>query len=440
MISGKKSSVISLIFALGLLAALLCGCGMRNAAQETAPQETAADGGAAAPAESGDTEAGEKAGAETGRQDGERFDAIITLEGMEETVHCVHVRNTMIGFEMDYDYESFKRLTEADRECLVSVWDLPDAPGNYLELTYRAQDPETVAAAFRETLSQKYELLEDSRELERAGSCLRIEASALKGDGGMADQLQVVYIIPAADGCLVAAEHFAAEASEGFGRRFSYILNTLAVIDRQAERLSDEEALAAVRNYCFLSNPDLAGIVNAGVYPVYWELSSGADAGAVVLFRSYTGAQVRCHIDRDTGETTVGELVPGAGAEESRTDESFNARNYLPSIPGTWQTASVTYAADGTMQSEYTVLFTYAGVLYGHVKDGEFVIDHADRISSFERNAAGGYKVKAVSLNGVRYSYQTCESDADILEYFETWEEAAFPDMYRGGASLMKAN
>ncbi len=47
----------------------------------------------------------------------------------------------------------------------------------------------------------------------------------------MADQLQVVYIIPASDGCRVATELFAVEASEGYGRRFSYMLHTLSVID-----------------------------------------------------------------------------------------------------------------------------------------------------------------------------------------------------------------
>ena len=132
---------------------------------------------------------------------------------------------------MDYDYELFVRRSESDRECFLSIWDDPEKPENYLELTYSAEDADTAAASVRAALSEEYDLLESSRVFERAGSCIRIEASELKGTGRMADQLQAVYIIPAADGCRVAAAHFSIEAAEGFGRRFSYMLNTLSVLD-----------------------------------------------------------------------------------------------------------------------------------------------------------------------------------------------------------------
>ena len=49
----------------------------------------------------------------------------------------------------------------------------------------------------------------------------------------------------------------------------------------------------------------------------------------VVLFRSYTGAQIRYYIDPVSGETTVTEFVPGVTDEEQRTDESLNAWDYL---------------------------------------------------------------------------------------------------------------
>ena len=166
-----------------------------------------------------------------GRQDGERFEAVIILEGMEETVKYEHIRNEALGFEMDYDYESFARHSEPDRERILSAWDDPENPENYLEVTYSAGDADTVAAAVREELSQTCDLIEETRELECAGSCLYIEASELKGTGRMADQIQVVFIIPASDGCFVAAAHFSAEAAEGFGRRFSYMLQTFSVID-----------------------------------------------------------------------------------------------------------------------------------------------------------------------------------------------------------------
>lgn len=169
--------------------------------------------------------------AEPVRQDGERFEAVIILEGMEEPVRYEHVRNASLGFEMDYDYENFVRSSDAERERFVSVWDDPANPENYLEVTFRAEDAETVAAAVREALSASYELDESERELERAGSCIRIEASVIKGTNSMADQIQIVTIIPAADGCRVVTERYSIESAEGLGRRFSYMLNTLSLLE-----------------------------------------------------------------------------------------------------------------------------------------------------------------------------------------------------------------
>ncbi len=48
-----------------------------------------------------------------------------------------------------------------------------------------------------------------------------------------------------------------------------------------------------------------------------------------MLFRSYTGAEVRYHIDRAAGETYVTEFVSGITEKEERTDETFNIRDYL---------------------------------------------------------------------------------------------------------------
>ena len=167
---------------------------------------------------------------EPARQDGERFETVIIIEGMEETVPYAHIVNDTLGFEMDYDYERFTRIIEADREFFVSVWDDDTVPENYLEVTYRAEDADTAAASVRAELSQEYDLLETSRELDRAGVCQYIEAAVVKGTNNMADQLQSVYIIPAPDGCFVATAHYVAEAAEGFARRFSYMLQTFSVI------------------------------------------------------------------------------------------------------------------------------------------------------------------------------------------------------------------
>lgn len=267
---------------------------------------------------------------EAGRQDGERFEGSITLEGMEETVRYEHVVNESAGFEMDYDYEAFARQSEADRELFISVWDDPAEPENYLEVRYDTAGAELLAEAISTTLSQEFDLVQETRQLDRAGDCIYIEASTLKGTGTMADELQAVYIVPAAEGCRVATAHFSAEDAEGFGRRFNAMMHTLSVIEKDEPRkLTDEEALSAVRNYCLSSDPSLESIVESGDYTVYWEIVSSDESEIVVLFRSYTGAQIRYYIDRVMGSASVTEFVPGIMDEEQPTAERFFAWDHL---------------------------------------------------------------------------------------------------------------
>ena len=224
----------------------LAGCGNTSAEESevsqiviqvtAGDQAPAEDGGQAVFSEAAevqfDTAETDNSASGPGRQDGERFETVIILEGMEETVRYEHIRNDAIGVEMDYDYESFIRHSESERECFVSIWDNPQNPENYLEVTYSAEDADAVAASVSEEFSKSYDIITEMRTLDCAGDCIRIEASELKGTGRMADQLQAVYIIPASDGCRVATAHYSIEGAEGFGRRFSYMMNTLAVIDR----------------------------------------------------------------------------------------------------------------------------------------------------------------------------------------------------------------
>ena len=325
-----KKSVIPLTI---LSALMLSGCGMIRPAASQAPAplpETTAAVQAptvvpvptAPPATPTPT-------AEPVRQDGERFETVIMLEGMEETVHYEHIRREDLGFEIDYDYEAFARQSAPDRERFISVWDDPTNPENFIELIHRPEDAATVAAFVSEAFSKEYDIITVTRELNYAGTCTRIEASVIKGTNNMADQIQAVYIIPASDGCIVATTHSFIVESEGFGHRFDYMLNGLRLIDRSGGgTLSDEQALTAIRNYCIAGNPDLENIA-AEDYPTYWELASSDASQVVVLFRSYTGAQVRYYIDRATGDAYVTEFVPGITPEEMRTEESLNVRDYL---------------------------------------------------------------------------------------------------------------
>ena len=328
-----KKAVITLTTAAALVLSL-AGCGMiRPAASEAPaplpevtaeiPVPTEAPVQTAPPATPMPT-------AEPVRQDGERFETVIILEGMEETVNYEHIRREDLGFEMDYDYDSFTRQSTPDRELFLSVWDDPENPENFLELIHSPADADTVAAFVSEAFSKEYDITTIPRELDHAGTCTRIEASVIKGTNNMADQIQAVYIIPAPDGCIVATTHSFIAESEGFGHRFSYMLDTLKPIGRGSESmLSDEQALKAIRNYCIAVNPDLESLADTEEFPTYWELASSDEHEVVVLFRSYTGALVRYYIDRSTGDTYVTEFVPGITPEEVRTEESLNVRQYL---------------------------------------------------------------------------------------------------------------
>ena len=232
---------------------------------------------------------------------------------------------------MDYDYESFARQSTPERERFIPVWADPETPGIYLDVTCRPESAETVAGRIGEELSREYTVLREDAQLDRAGACIRMETGAINASGQLADRMETVYVIPAADGCRVARACCTVESAEGFGRRFTHMIHTIAVTDRAGEMyLSEELALAAIRNYCRAVNPDLEGIEKDGVYPVEWTIESADEAQIVVLFRSYTGAQVRYHIDRITGQTWVSEFVPGITAQEARTEETLNAWDYAP--------------------------------------------------------------------------------------------------------------
>jgi hypothetical protein len=140
-------------------------------------------------------------------------------------------------------------------------------------------------------------------------------------------------------------------------------------------------------------------------------------------------------------------LLSGCGGKHNAAETAEPALTAAPAgtaapaehaLTGTWQTASIGFEADGTMAPEYYVQFTDTEVVYGHMRDGEFVSDHADRIARLEQTAAGGFIVQAEASNGVQYSYQTSEGDDTVLEYYETWNESDFPATYSGGASLSR--
>ena len=189
----------------------------------------AADGtaAAAAPAAAAPAAAAES---DLALQPGEHFEGTVTLEGMEQTVHYEAIRNDALGFEMGYDYENFVRHSEADRERFISAWDNPDNPEIYLEITHSSDDAETTAASIAETLSARYNVSRWEYTLDRAGECIDLRGELDKEGQMSVWELQMVYIIPADDGCFVAWGHYTQESAEGCGARFRGMMHTFAVL------------------------------------------------------------------------------------------------------------------------------------------------------------------------------------------------------------------
>lgn len=96
------------------------------------------------------------------------------------------------------------------------------------------------------------------------------------------------------------------------------------VVVSVSDAITDEMALDAIMNRCCLENPEFASLGAD-----HWVIVSSTDSQVVVLFTSYTGAEIRYYIDRATGDTSVTELVPGIIDEEQATDETFNVRDHL---------------------------------------------------------------------------------------------------------------
>ena len=231
----KLITVLSVVLAVALLLTVFSACG-KKAESDQAGSASTSESATPAPTPSvSPTPTAEPSAslAAAGRKDGERFESVITIEGMEETVHYEHIRNESIGFEMDYDYENFQRRSEADRECFISVWDDAANPENYLEVKHLSQDAEAAAASIAQELSDRYDVGRSTFTLERAGDCIRLDASVdANNTSQMMDQLQMIYVIPASDGCFVATEHYYIVESEGFGRRFSAMMHTFSPISK----------------------------------------------------------------------------------------------------------------------------------------------------------------------------------------------------------------
>ena len=164
----------------------------------------------------------------------------------------------------------------------------------------------------------------------------------------------------------------------------------------------------------------------------------------IILLTTVAFTAVSCGQKKDAFEE-IEEVIGDGGsasdyvssdADDNSADMVSALQDSESKLDGRWQTASMSYEDDGSMQPEYYVEFTDSEIKYGHLKDEEFVVDHADKIESLSLGSK--CKIQATSSTGVKYTYQTSESDENVLEYYETWNEEEFSDKYSGGASLSR--
>ncbi len=97
----------------------------------------------------------------------------------------------------------------------------------------------------------------------------------------------------------------------------------------KADMITEDQALEAIKNYCYTNDPGLKDMVDSDEYTIFWDVTTDDDGEIVVLYRSYTSAQIRYYINPYSGETYVTEQVPGIIDEEQKTEETLNVRDYI---------------------------------------------------------------------------------------------------------------
>ena len=211
--------------------------------------------------------------------------------------------------------------------------------------------------------------------------------------------------------------------------------------------LTDEQAITAVKNYCFSIEPGLESKEQSEKYDLSWEIVSSSEEEIVVLFKGNTGEEARFHIDPVSGDTTITAVIPGDTPQEETSDEIIHLRDYLNgkvesagsvSLEGMWMTASMVPDADGEVAPEWYVEFAGEVINYGHMVDDEFVVDHSDEVECQAADSEGNVMVQAETADGIQYTYMISSSDKDVLEYYESWNEDEFDSTYSGSGSLTR--
>ena len=211
--------------------------------------------------------------------------------------------------------------------------------------------------------------------------------------------------------------------------------------------LTKEQALTAVKNYCYSIQPNIEKLDKSDKYTVNFEVESYSDDEIVVLYTAQTGEEVRFYVDPVSGDAEITAFIPGESTQEEPSDEIIHLRDYVDgkveltgsvSLDGMWATASMVPDENGDVQPEWYVEFVGYAINYGHMDGDKFVVDHSDDVQLQMSDSAGNLFVQAETADGIQYTYKISDDDKDVLEYYETWNEDEYADTYSGSASLSR--
>ena len=97
----------------------------------------------------------------------------------------------------------------------------------------------------------------------------------------------------------------------------------------ESDTITEQQALEVIKKYSYSKDPELKNMEDSGEYTIYWDVSTNDNNEIVVLYRSYTAAEIRYYINPSSGDTYVTEYVQGITDEEQKTEETLNIRDYM---------------------------------------------------------------------------------------------------------------
>ena len=144
-----------------------------------------------------------------------------------------------------------------------------------------------------------------------------------------------------------------------------------------------------------------------------------------------------------SSETTKDDSKANTSVKTAETSSKGTAETTVNTatvtVEGTWQSASMVEKEENKSEPEFYVRFTRNEIQYGHMSaEGEFVNDRSDKITRLDVTIEGKFLIQAESQKAGKYTFKTSEKDLGIMEYYTTWDEAAFADNYVGGSSISK--